>query len=99
MLPEVWHFMVSAPACMANPRIHMEITKIPQRTHTDFFGVMVVFPFLVLKILLIFIKKHCSKKAEKKGPNGTLKSPGAYGMGILWYLLLITSSRRLEVML
>jgi hypothetical protein len=37
--------------------------------------------------------------AEKKGPKGTLKPPGAYGMGILWYLLLITSSRRLEVML
>jgi hypothetical protein len=37
--------------------------------------------------------------AEKKGSNGTLKSPGAYGMGILWYLLFITSSRRLEVML
>ncbi len=36
---------------------------------------------------------------EKNGPNGTLKSPGAYYMGILWYLLLITSSRRLEVML
>ena len=36
--------------------------------------------------------------AEKKGPNGTLNPLGAYGVGILWYLLLITSSRRLEVM-
>jgi len=34
---------------------------------------------------------------KKKGPWDT-KSLGAYGVGILWYLLLITSSRRLEVM-
>jgi hypothetical protein len=47
---------------MADPRIHAEMTKMPKRTHIDFFVVIIISSFLVLEI---------RSKSEQRRAHGT----------------------------